>query len=91
MLRSAFFAVRIMNRFPKEKVSPLIGSSRVSTVPMSALETRIAAQRHYRGKHLLLHPNRPNVPGQWGCRSDRESCRNVSTTYVRREAMGVSS
>ncbi|MBU2549123.1 MAG: sodium ion-translocating decarboxylase subunit beta [Proteobacteria bacterium] len=58
--------VKIMNRFVKEKMNPLIGSAGVSAVPMSARVSQRIGQEYDRKNHLLMHAMGPNLAGVIG-------------------------
>ena len=57
---------KLMNRFPGDKVNPLIGAAGVSAVPMAA---RVANKVGLEANHqnfLLMHAMGPNVAGVLG-------------------------
>jgi len=58
--------VKIMNRFLKEKMNPLIGAAGVSAVPMSARVAQVVGQQEDRKNHLLMHAMGPNLAGVIG-------------------------
>jgi sodium ion-translocating decarboxylase beta subunit len=60
------WTVKIMNRFLKEKINPLIGSAGVSAVPMSARVSQMIGQRYDKGNYLLMHAMGPNLAGVIG-------------------------
>lgn len=57
---------KIMNKFTKEPVNPLIGSAGVSAVPMAARVSQVIGQREDPGNFLLMHAMGPNVAGAIG-------------------------
>lgn len=58
--------VKIMNRFLKEKINPLIGSAGVSAVPMAARVSQAEGQKYDDTQHLLMHAMGPNLAGVIG-------------------------
>lgn len=52
---------KLMNRFLKEKIDPLIGSAGVSAVPMAARVSQVEGQKEDPGNFLLMHAMGPNV------------------------------
>ncbi|MGL6105419.1 sodium ion-translocating decarboxylase subunit beta [Romboutsia sp.] len=57
---------KIMNKFTKEKINPLIGAAGVSAVPMAARVAHKVAQEENPGNFLLMHAMGPNVAGVIG-------------------------
>lgn len=57
---------KIMNKFSKNKINPLIGSAGVSAVPMAARVSNKVGQEYDRGNYLLMHAMGPNVAGVIG-------------------------
>lgn len=57
---------KIMNKFSKEKINPLIGSAGVSAVPMAARVSQTVGQKYNPGNFLLMHAMGPNVAGVIG-------------------------
>lgn len=57
---------KIMNKFTKEKINPLIGGAGVSAVPMAARVAHKVAQEENPGNFLLMHAMGPNVAGVIG-------------------------
>ncbi len=57
---------KIMNKFTKEKINPLIGSAGVSAVPMAARVAHKVAQEENPGNFLLMYAMGPNVAGVIG-------------------------
>ena len=57
---------KLMNRFLKEKINPLIGSAGVSAVPMAARVSNKVGQQADPGNFLLMHAMGPNVAGVIG-------------------------
>jgi carboxybiotin decarboxylase len=58
--------VKIMNRFLKEKINPLIGSAGVSAVPMSARVSQMVGMQYDKKNYLLMHAMGPNLAGVIG-------------------------
>ncbi|MFH0844519.1 MAG: sodium ion-translocating decarboxylase subunit beta [Pseudomonadota bacterium] len=58
--------VKVMNRFLKEKINPLIGSAGVSAVPMAARVAQVMGQKYDKKNHLLMHAMGPNLAGVIG-------------------------
>ena len=58
--------VKIMNRFLKEKLNPLIGSAGVSAVPMAARVSQMEGLKYDKTNHLLMHAIGPNLAGVIG-------------------------
>jgi oxaloacetate decarboxylase beta subunit len=57
---------KLMNKFTKEKINPLIGAAGVSAVPMAARVAHKVAQEEDPGNFLLMHAMGPNVAGVIG-------------------------
>lgn len=57
---------KIMNKFIREKMNPIIGAAGVSAVPMSARVAQIIGQEEDNGNHLLMHAIGPNLAGVIG-------------------------
>ena len=57
---------KLMNRFSKEKINPLIGSAGVSAVPMAARVSNKLGQDANPHNFLLMHAMGPNVAGVIG-------------------------
>ena len=57
---------KLMNRFLKEKINPLIGSAGVSAVPMAARVSQVVGQKENPSNFLLMHAMGPNVAGVIG-------------------------
>lgn len=57
---------KIMNKFSKEPINPLIGSAGVSAVPMAARVSQVEGQKALPGNYLLMHAMGPNVAGVIG-------------------------
>lgn len=57
---------KLMNRFLKMKINPLIGSAGVSAVPMAARVSQVVGQKADPGNFLLMHAMGPNVAGVIG-------------------------
>lgn len=57
---------KIMNRFAKEKINPLIGSAGVSAVPMAARVSNKLGLEADSGNFLIMHAMGPNVAGVIG-------------------------
>ena len=57
---------KIMNRFSKEKINPLIGAAGVSAVPMAARVANKVGMESNPGNILLMHAMGPNVAGVIG-------------------------
>jgi len=55
--------VKIMNRFSKNKINPLIGSAGVSAVPMAARVSQLIGQEYDKKNYLLMHAMGPNLAG----------------------------
>jgi oxaloacetate decarboxylase beta subunit len=63
---SGVILAKIMNKFSKEKINPLIGSAGVSAVPMAARVSQTVGQQYNPGNFLLMHAMGPNVAGVIG-------------------------
>ncbi len=57
------FTVKVMNKFLKEKINPLIGSAGVSAVPMAARVSQLMGQKYDKKNYLLMHAMGPNLAG----------------------------
>lgn len=57
---------KVMNKFLKVEINPLIGSAGVSAVPMAARVSQVIGQREDPGNFLLMHAMGPNVAGVIG-------------------------
>jgi len=57
---------KIMNKFSKDKINPLIGSAGVSAVPMAARVSNRVGMEAKPGNMLLMHAMGPNVAGVIG-------------------------
>ena len=57
---------KIMNKFSKDPINPLIGSAGVSAVPMAARVSQVVGQKEKPGNFLLMHAMGPNVAGVIG-------------------------
>jgi len=57
---------KVMNRFSKEPINPLIGAAGVSAVPMSARVVSKVGSDAKPGNILLMHAMGPNVAGVIG-------------------------
>ncbi len=57
---------KIMNKFSKEPINPLIGAAGVSAVPMSARVVNKVGMEEKPGNILLMHAMGPNVAGVIG-------------------------
>ena len=57
---------KVINKFSKEKMNPLIGSAGVSAVPMAARVSQTVGQKYNPGNFLLMHAMGPNVAGVIG-------------------------
>ena len=58
--------VKIMNRFLKDKINPLIGAAGVSAVPMAARVAQMEGLKYDKTNHLLMHAVGPNLAGVIG-------------------------
>jgi oxaloacetate decarboxylase beta subunit len=63
---SGILMAKLMNRFSKQQINPLIGSAGVSAVPMAARVSHLEGQREDPGNYLLMHAMGPNVAGVIG-------------------------
>lgn len=63
---SGVILAKIMNKFSKDPINPLIGSAGVSAVPMAARVTNKVGQQENPGNFLLMHAMGPNVAGVIG-------------------------
>jgi oxaloacetate decarboxylase beta subunit len=57
---------KVMNKFSKEPINPLIGAAGVSAVPMAARVVSKVGQEYNRSNILLMHAMGPNVAGVIG-------------------------
>ncbi len=57
---------KVMNKFSKEPINPLIGAAGVSAVPMSARVVSKVGQESNKSNVLLMHAMGPNVAGVIG-------------------------
>jgi sodium ion-translocating decarboxylase beta subunit len=57
---------KIMNKFSKEPINPLIGAAGVSAVPMAARVVNKVGQEYDKSNYLLMHAMGPNVAGVIG-------------------------
>lgn len=57
---------KIMNKFSKEEINPLIGAAGVSAVPMAARVVNKVGLETDKGNFLLMHAMGPNVAGVIG-------------------------
>lgn len=57
---------KIMNKFLKEKINPMIGAAGVSAVPMAARVVHLEGQKEDPSNFLLMHAMGPNVAGVIG-------------------------
>jgi oxaloacetate decarboxylase beta subunit len=57
---------KVMNKFSKEQINPLIGAAGVSAVPMSARVVSKVGSEEKPGNILLMHAMGPNVAGVIG-------------------------
>jgi oxaloacetate decarboxylase beta subunit len=57
---------RIMNKFSKDPINPLIGSAGVSAVPMAARVSNKVGLESDPTNYLLMHAMGPNVSGVIG-------------------------
>jgi len=57
---------KVMNRFSKEPINPLIGAAGVSAVPMAARVVSKVGQEYNKSNILLMHAMGPNVAGVIG-------------------------
>jgi len=58
--------VKIMNKFLKDKINPLIGAAGVSAVPMAARVAQTEGLKYDKTNHLLMHAVGPNLAGVIG-------------------------
>jgi oxaloacetate decarboxylase beta subunit len=58
--------VKLLNRFTRTKLNPLIGSAGVSAVPMAARVSQTEGLRYNPNNHLLMHAMGPNLAGVMG-------------------------
>ncbi|MEJ8552847.1 sodium ion-translocating decarboxylase subunit beta [Tepidibacter sp. Z1-5] len=63
---SGVVLAKIMNKFSKNPINPLIGSAGVSAVPMAARVSNKVGQQENPGNFLLMHAMGPNVAGVIG-------------------------
>ncbi|HHT20345.1 MAG TPA: sodium ion-translocating decarboxylase subunit beta [Tissierellia bacterium] len=63
---SGLILAKIMNKFSKQPINPLIGSAGVSAVPMAARVTQVVGQQANPSNFLLMHAMGPNVAGVIG-------------------------
>ncbi len=63
---SGVLMAKVMNRFSKNPINPLIGSAGVSAVPMAARVSQVEGQKADPGNFLLMHAMGPNVAGVIG-------------------------
>jgi oxaloacetate decarboxylase beta subunit len=57
---------KVMNKFSKDPINPLIGAAGVSAVPMSARVVSKVGQQYNKSNVLLMHAMGPNVAGVIG-------------------------
>ncbi|HHD77708.1 MAG TPA: sodium ion-translocating decarboxylase subunit beta, partial [Campylobacteraceae bacterium] len=57
---------KVMNKFSKEPINPLIGAAGVSAVPMAARVASKVGQEYNKSNILLMHAMGPNVAGVIG-------------------------
>lgn len=57
---------KLMNKFLKDPINPLIGSAGVSAVPMAARVSQVVGQKENPSNFLLMHAMGPNVAGVIG-------------------------
>jgi carboxybiotin decarboxylase len=57
---------KLMNKFSKEPINPLIGAAGVSAVPMAARVVNKVGQEYDKSNYLLMHAMGPNVAGVIG-------------------------
>lgn len=60
------WTVKILNRFSRTKLNPLIGSAGVSAVPMAARVSQTEGLKYNPGNYLLMHAMGPNLAGVMG-------------------------
>jgi oxaloacetate decarboxylase beta subunit len=63
---SGVVVAKVMNRFMKDKINPLIGSAGVSAVPMAARVSNKLGLEADSGNFLIMHAMGPNVAGVIG-------------------------
>lgn len=63
---SGVLLAKVMNKFSKEPINPLIGSAGVSAVPMAARVSQVVGQKEDSSNFLLMHAMGPNVAGVIG-------------------------
>ena len=63
---SGVLLAKLMNKFSKEKINPLIGSAGVSAVPMAARVSNKVGLEANPQNFLLMHAMGPNVAGVIG-------------------------
>lgn len=63
---SGVLMAKLMNKFTKDKINPLIGSAGVSAVPMAARVSNKVGQEYDKTNFLLMHAMGPNVAGVIG-------------------------
>lgn len=63
---SGVLFAKLMNKFVKDKINPLIGSAGVSAVPMAARVSQKVGQEANPSNFLLMHAMGPNVAGVIG-------------------------
>lgn len=63
---SGVLIAKLMNRFSKRPINPIIGAAGVSAVPMAARVANRIGQEANESNHLLMHAMGPNVAGVIG-------------------------
>lgn len=63
---SGVIMAKIMNKFMKQKINPLIGSAGISAVPMAARVSNKLGQEADSSNFLIMHAMGPNVAGVIG-------------------------
>ena len=63
---SGVLLAKVMNKFLKIPINPLIGSAGVSAVPMAARVSQVVGQQEDPSNFLLMHAMGPNVAGVIG-------------------------
>ena len=63
---SGVLMAKLMNKFSKNKINPLIGSAGVSAVPMAARVSNKVGLEADHQNFLLMHAMGPNVAGVIG-------------------------
>jgi len=63
---SGVLLAKLMNKFLRVSINPLIGSAGVSAVPMAARVSQVVGQKEDPGNFLLMHAMGPNVAGVIG-------------------------